>query len=868
MADKKKSGIGVVPEFVAGEQPSADKFNAIGVQVRRGLYELEKAVGDILSESHPYSSSSGTYLTQRWGRANNNTSLSLQGANGRPLSITNLARLIGPASNLNPMILGHLDSSAGENVIDGEAVPVGVHQFTLRYVPDTTANIDSTGQFITFSDTTVFGNAVPLGLLGNAGDYHVDSTGTVSTVSATTSSTTCKYAINSNKWRGGPAYLGASFNEIPDPNQVNENSTAKITLAQQADGTYHLTLPVVTHQQANYGDTSSVLTESNDVNTGVQLLLPAVLTDSFITGDVIPEGFIYLRNNTTNETYTDAVYRYNSEKVLNIGSVELPLSDSYSILTIGTDITTSIDDIRKKLFTHSHNRAHGESPINVADLDGATSVAGASGAFTLSAGAGNYFPQYLHRDGFRTTDLGNINDANCMRGDLVIGSKYTDTGDTTLATAGNYLQSVGGSSFKLRFGYFTDASAPYIYDNPSTGLTIKNEGGDVTIDASSEVDIDAGTDARITAADDITLTAADDVFIYASDLANIAANNTVNITATTGNVNIAATVSGKTTIVADRQGHAVTIENLNTTVQADALELLLGTETSGSAGLGPSNRFVSMYAKNTGSYVGVGAITGAYNGNKAFVTTNSNGAIQDSAASTQMNWSSFLLNILTNSSLKPDPIVTNFHGAVQYVSGAADFGEWLMIGDLDEWESTREECLSSIIERGSWGLEEGRLVYVRECRIYRYGPGTPMLVTNRALCVGNAQIKLVRDLDNDNTLARLIEDTEARYQKEPTGELKKTLEQLRDPVWRDSLLKCSYAGEVISFIGQLPVIVKGNSTEGDYILPVDNEPYCVARPASDISFEEYRKAIGTVWETIELADGQTFGKPLCAIGIK
>ena len=42
MADKKKAGVSVVPEFVAGEQPTADKFNAISVQLERASSELEK----------------------------------------------------------------------------------------------------------------------------------------------------------------------------------------------------------------------------------------------------------------------------------------------------------------------------------------------------------------------------------------------------------------------------------------------------------------------------------------------------------------------------------------------------------------------------------------------------------------------------------------------------------------------------------------------------------------------------------------------------------------------------------------------------------------------------------------------------------
>ena len=56
MADKKKGEINLFPYFVDGEQPSANKFNSIGIQISRNLYVLEKAIGDIWGESEPYSS--------------------------------------------------------------------------------------------------------------------------------------------------------------------------------------------------------------------------------------------------------------------------------------------------------------------------------------------------------------------------------------------------------------------------------------------------------------------------------------------------------------------------------------------------------------------------------------------------------------------------------------------------------------------------------------------------------------------------------------------------------------------------------------------------------------------------------------------
>jgi len=166
---------------------------------------------------------------------------------------------------------------------------------------------------------------------------------------------------------------------------------------------------------------------------------------------------------------------------------------------------------------------------------------------------------------------------------------------------------------------------------------------------------------------------------------------------------------------------------------------------------------------------------------------------------------------------------------VQYYTGAQDFGEWLKIGDINEWPEILEKELEKddddsdivIINREIFGLEEGMVVYIREAIIYRSGPGTPMVITNRAALVGNAS-------------------------------------------WKDD----GYSGEVVSFVGQVPVVVRGGSKDGDYLIPEEN--HCIPISRDDITFEQYRRVIGTAWRTVNIPeeDDGEFVKVLCAIGIK
>ena len=68
MSDKLRPGVSVTPEFVDGETPPAAKLNSISVQMKHAAEQLEEAVGDIHSQSWPYSATNLTTLSPKYGK--------------------------------------------------------------------------------------------------------------------------------------------------------------------------------------------------------------------------------------------------------------------------------------------------------------------------------------------------------------------------------------------------------------------------------------------------------------------------------------------------------------------------------------------------------------------------------------------------------------------------------------------------------------------------------------------------------------------------------------------------------------------------------------------------------------------------------
>jgi len=178
------------------------------------------------------------------------------------------------------------------------------------------------------------------------------------------------------------------------------------------------------------------------------------------------------------------------------------------------------------------------------------------------------------------------------------------------------------------------------------------------------------------------------------------------------------------------------------------------------------------------------------------------------------------------------PLTITAEGNAQFASGNQDFGEFFEVGNIEEWGPLDSES--------NFSLQEGLLVWVVGEKFYKTkqeGAGVPFLVTKRAIIAGSA-LSMVKGSGVDKK------------------------------------------GEILSFIGKLPVIVKGAIEVGDLIIPVDNENVCKGLPKSEASLQDYMAALGTALtscpeESILPDDHPLFPgektnlhMPLCAIGIK
>ena len=460
MSDKLRQGISVLTTFVDGETPTGPKLNSISAQLQYAAQQLEKAVGDIHSQSWPYSAASSTTLSPFYDRSKTTGNV-LTGSAERKLDIANLARLVGPASAMNPRQFG------GTQVVVDD-VPVGVYEFALRFPPKTGATITPSdngpaGAFYVFVASTTD--------LTTPGEWTITPYGKVHTVRPTTGGT-FTYSTAPNTYSGGMNPTRARHNVIPDPNQISSGGLGIALGAPSADGRRSCTLPLATHAQSNYIRESVVLGDE-DPGYNEQIFLPKVLVDNFAVGDLIPEGFLFLKNETTGEVYETAEYYYLAANAFKIGGVdittEVDRGDLFSCITVGSDLTTAVDDLRMKSH-HNHDRTYGEPFIPLNAITGFHRTAGNSGPWVPSGIPSNFAPQYLHRDGWDKTE-DTINDQNVMRGHLLLGRTGVDAGYHVGA----------GASYNAYFGDgFTrigrNASDELIVHNENAGITIEADG--------------------------------------------------------------------------------------------------------------------------------------------------------------------------------------------------------------------------------------------------------------------------------------------------------------------------------------------------------------------------------------------------------
>ena len=463
MSDKKKSELSAIPEFVNGEQPSAAKLNSISSLLRREGFVLEKSIGDIWGESEPYSDISQNLLSTPIMKEDEIDNLDdSQDGNGRSLDITSLGRAIGAMSKLNPKVLTQ-GLSDGRSTLIVEQIDSNVNEYKFKFP------VDFTSTTITWpvNEAAFSFRKASISQLLADGDYYFDiNKNTVFCYSTTGGpSGSVSYKTTPSQWASGSSYSMSSFNTIPDINQIGY---LDLNISQSANGLYEFVFPEVRYT-ARADSSSASIEEENPMYGATYTLPPAIRAvcggnffteNSGVANTIIPEGMIYLKNATTGEIYSDAVYYYNNDSSVIVEGVGLELNDNFYFITVGTDITSCIEDIYNKLGNHTHDNSFGEKSVSVKSLKDIYSEAPSDEkVYFPSTKVNNFFSQYLHRDGFDENDP--QNDYNAMRGDLVIGRRANLPGSYTGG---------GDESYKLKFGSGpTGTSGQYIMRSGYSG---------------------------------------------------------------------------------------------------------------------------------------------------------------------------------------------------------------------------------------------------------------------------------------------------------------------------------------------------------------------------------------------------------------
>ena len=422
--------------FYMGERPSADKFNAVNKYFSRGMRELATAIGDINDDGFPYIGLSGA-LGPSWN-------VSEAGEKKRLLDIVSLARIIGPASNLNSrMHLNYLQEN--ENI--QETISANSRKYELLHPVDETLPITVQG-YEKIDSKAPFTGVAQFKLLNQR---------EILFANLTTAELTVSYFTSPNEYYGGVDYENAGFNVIPDPNQ-----TLGVQVRFLEDRKYEITFPTITAQQSGLSELkSSNISSDNEFNNAKSYELPKWLIESILDTDgniidenrVIPGNFLYLKNRRTQEVYKDAVYEYENKKTLIVSNIDLCEEEDgsysntdYCVILTGTNITNLLDDLRLKWFKHTHDGTFGESPIEFKSLVGKFMDISPSGIYGPSSNEWNQMPMYLHRDGYVQDD--NLNNGNnAMRGNLALGlENFNPLGNSSS------IMEDEGTSHKIFFG--------------------------------------------------------------------------------------------------------------------------------------------------------------------------------------------------------------------------------------------------------------------------------------------------------------------------------------------------------------------------------------------------------------------------------
>jgi hypothetical protein len=494
--------------FVQGEQPASGKFSGWANQTSAGLNKLARAIGDLWGEEF----------------TDNKLYVSTQ----RPPHIINLARLIGPASAINPLRpVAPATRVEYDVVIDPDDIPIGVNEFNLRthcdceppidYTSDWPSNgiilhtsIETALEFISsVSLDTVFITRVSTkDLVNGSGDYYVDTHGNVLTYNVTgdynaispSASTTYQTCMTPDM------YDQATLNVIPDMNQTTSDGLCDV-LSNSEDsaipvGEYVIRTPYLT-KLARRDSLNNALEPGDsgcpplDFATNERARLPYVLKASdgmnLSDGDMIPDQFIGLWDETNSVMVTGLTFKLSNVTAatdpdgfdsdycviatggtLTANAVSPAKGTRYRLVTVGTTITELLSYLVRRVDTHTHGTRQSGYPVlhtYLADKTIPPTEVSSSWSIDVrsppSTVLGNDHPQYLCRYGWFFGLDGGQQD-NAMLGDLFMG-----------AVQSNYITgSYNDNSADSRKIYFGHSTGPRLWwDNSQNRLVVDSTGG-------------------------------------------------------------------------------------------------------------------------------------------------------------------------------------------------------------------------------------------------------------------------------------------------------------------------------------------------------------------------------------------------------
>jgi hypothetical protein len=441
MSDKLISLIPTSVDFYDGESPTATKLEGIAREQKQAIEVLEYIIGD------PYGYSS--IKPNSW--------------------INNFSRDIGDRDKLSPLQEpGVILTSYVQNLVVGknchelDLIPVGTGASIISSSTD--ASIvpgqfkSSVSLLNTIGDWTLVVSSVEQGITKNSRRLitYAPSDGHTITFAQVTSGR-------------GDAFYWAKNNVIPSVAQAEQGGPfCAVTLIDAINNIYEIILPInsYTSDRIHGATTTTISNTKAAVASDRQHELPAYLFDPtgldlYVTDPLSGEGKIYPLGSLRiydydigeivdgliqiQAAFVQGQRKYKILCTFADGVILNTVSGHYCVACSGTSISELLSSLKNELFNHNHNADDLIRQIDhstLMNLRTGGTFANLSDWYGASNLSGNDHSQYLHRDGYRVTDIGS--GYNILRGDLLIGSTVTGTGTP------NY--NLTSDSYGLRFG--------------------------------------------------------------------------------------------------------------------------------------------------------------------------------------------------------------------------------------------------------------------------------------------------------------------------------------------------------------------------------------------------------------------------------